>query len=175
MDFITHLSNSFGHNVIWVICDRLIKYVHFIALPTKFTAKDLAAHFSVEITRLHGLPKSIVSDHDPLFLSTFWKEFFKAQGTTLKYSIVCHLETDDQTEVVNKYVERYLTVKLKWYKYLHLVEFLYNTFFHTAIQMAPFRALYSRDPPNIHDYLAESVEGQPLMIPCNKDKMLSFS
>jgi hypothetical protein len=34
MDFITHLPQSFGHTVIWVICDRLTKFVHFIALPT---------------------------------------------------------------------------------------------------------------------------------------------
>lgn len=33
MDFITHLPNSHGHTVIWVICDRLTKFAHFIALP----------------------------------------------------------------------------------------------------------------------------------------------
>ena len=82
---ITHLPNSFGHTVIWVICDRLTKFVHFIALPTKFTAEDLAHCFSVEICRLHGVPKSIVSNQDPLFLSHFWKELFKFQGTQLKY------------------------------------------------------------------------------------------
>src|SRR3954467_9840348 len=32
MDFITHLANSFGHIVIWVICHRLSKFVHFLAL-----------------------------------------------------------------------------------------------------------------------------------------------
>jgi len=71
MDFITHLPPSFGHTVKWVICDRLTKFVHFLALPTKFTTQDLANHFSVEICRLHGIPKSIVSDRDPLFLSSF--------------------------------------------------------------------------------------------------------
>ncbi|XP_058733354.1 uncharacterized protein LOC131604963 [Vicia villosa] len=99
MDFITHLPNSFGHTVIWVICDRLTKFFHFLALPTNFTAKDLASRFSVEIYRLHGNPKSIVSDRDPLFLSSFWKEFFKKQGTTLKYNTSYHPETDGQTEM----------------------------------------------------------------------------
>ncbi|XP_058747091.1 uncharacterized protein LOC131620088 [Vicia villosa] len=94
MDFITHLLNSLGHTVIWVVCDRFTKFSHFIALPTKFSAKDLALRFSVEICRLHGVPKSIVSDRDPLFLSTFWREIFKAQGTTLKYSSAYHPETD---------------------------------------------------------------------------------
>jgi len=71
MDFITHLPVSSGHSVIWVLCDRLTKYVHFIALPTHFTAQQLAKRFSVEICRLYGLPKTIVSDRDPLFVSTF--------------------------------------------------------------------------------------------------------
>jgi len=47
MDFITHLPSSAGHSVIWVVCDRLTKYAHFIALPTHFTAQQLAKRFSV--------------------------------------------------------------------------------------------------------------------------------
>jgi len=38
MDFITNLSSSVGHSIIWVICDRLTKYAHFIAFPTHVTA-----------------------------------------------------------------------------------------------------------------------------------------
>ncbi|XP_058783052.1 uncharacterized protein LOC131657702 [Vicia villosa] len=105
MDFVIHLPNSFGHTVIWVICDRLSKFVHFLALPTKFTAKDLASRFAVEIFRLHGTPRSIVSDRDPLFLSTFWKTFFKVHGTSLNYSTAYHPETDRQTKVVNRSLE----------------------------------------------------------------------
>lgn len=76
MDFITHLPQSFGHSVIWVICDRLSKSVHFVALPSHFQAQDLARRFAVEVFRLHGCPKSIISDRDPLFMSTFWRELF---------------------------------------------------------------------------------------------------
>lgn len=108
MDFITHLPNSFGHTVIWVICDRLTKYVHFIALSSKFTAEDLANCFLVEIFRLHGIPKTIISDRDPLFLSKFWKELFKTQGTQLRFNTAYHPETDGQTEVVNRTLESYL-------------------------------------------------------------------
>jgi hypothetical protein len=80
MDFVTHLPNSMGHMAIWVICDRLSKFVHFIALPTKFTAKTLAVRFSTEICRLHGVPNSIISDRDPLFLSKFWQELLGSKG-----------------------------------------------------------------------------------------------
>jgi len=64
MDFITHLPMSIGNSVIWVICDRLTKYAHFLALLTHFTAQQLASRFSVEICRLHGLPKTIFFDRD---------------------------------------------------------------------------------------------------------------
>ncbi|PNX96205.1 Ty3/gypsy retrotransposon protein, partial [Trifolium pratense] len=162
MDFITHLPQSFGHTVIWVIYDRLTKFVHFITLPTKFSAPDLASRFSVEICRLHGIPQSIVSDRDPLFLSAFWKELFRVQGTTLKYSTTYHPETDGQTEVVNRSLEAYLRCftndnPRKWFKYLHLAEFWHNSTFHSAIQMTPFEALYGRQPPAIIDYVAGSA------------------
>lgn len=71
MDFITHFPNSFRYNVIWVICDHLTKLVYFIALPSKFFAKDLASCFAIEIFCLHGIPKTIISYNDPLILSTF--------------------------------------------------------------------------------------------------------
>jgi hypothetical protein len=111
----------------------------------------------VEVCRLHGIPKSIVSDRDPLFLSAFWKELFRVQGTTLKYSTAYHPETDGQTEVVNRSLEAYLRCftsdnPRKWFKYLHLAEFWHNSTFHSAISMTPFEALYGRPPPAMPDY-----------------------
>lgn len=162
MDFITHLPNSFGHTVIWVICDRLTKFVHFIALPPKFTTEDIATCFFDEICRLHGIPSSIVFDRDPLFLSTFWKELFRVQGTTLKYSTAYHPKTDGQTEVVNQTLKAYLRCFVsdhpcRWYKFLHLAEFWHNTTVHSAIQMPPFKALYGRNPPSLPDYIPGSA------------------
>ncbi|XP_058788145.1 uncharacterized protein LOC131662390 [Vicia villosa] len=163
MDFITHLPSSFGHTVIWVICDRLSKFVHFIALPTHFTSSSLATRFSSEVCRLHGIPISIVSDRDPLFLSAFWKELFRLQGTTLKHSTAYHPETDGQTEVVNRSLETYLRCftndqPRKWFKFLHLAELWYNTSFHSAIGMTPFEALYGRPPPTLLDYTTGNSE-----------------
>jgi len=90
MEFITYLPSFVGYTVVWVIYDRLTKYAHFLALPTHFTAQQLARRFAVEIFRLHGMPKTIVSDRDPLFVSMFWRQLFKVQGTTLKFSSTYH-------------------------------------------------------------------------------------
>jgi hypothetical protein len=49
-----------------------------------YSAKTVAELFVKEVVRLHGIPNSIVSDRDPLFISHFWTELFKMQGTTLK-------------------------------------------------------------------------------------------
>ncbi|KAL0378422.1 UNVERIFIED_CONTAM: Transposon Ty3-G Gag-Pol polyprotein [Sesamum radiatum] len=100
MDFITHLPPSGGRTVIWVVVDRLSKYAHFVGLLSKFTIATLAASFTVEIYRLHGMPKSIVNDRDPLFLSKFWRELFRLSGTKLAYSSAYHPQSNGQTEAL---------------------------------------------------------------------------
>lgn len=101
MDFIMGLPCSKGYDAIFVVVDRLSKYVHFILLKHPYSAKSLAVVFIKEVVHLHGLPKSIISDRDPIFVSLFWKELFKLCGTNLKMSSAYHPETDGQIEVVN--------------------------------------------------------------------------
>ncbi|KAL0303885.1 UNVERIFIED_CONTAM: Retrovirus-related Pol polyprotein from transposon.6 [Sesamum radiatum] len=162
MDFITHLPASAGRTVIWVVVDRLSKYAHFVSLPTKFTAVILAKVFFQSIYRLHGLPRTIVSDRDLLFLSGFWKELFRLSGTTLAFSTAYHPQSDGQTEVLNRVLETYLRCFVsdepsKWSQVLHLAEYWYNTSFHTSIGMSPFTALYGRPPPAVHHYVSEDT------------------
>nr|GFB09589.1 Ty3/gypsy retrotransposon protein [Tanacetum cinerariifolium] len=163
MDFITSLPPSNGKTAIWVIVDRLSKFAHFIALPPHHTAASLATIFLHDIYRLHGLPKSIISDRDPIFLSRFWKELFNKIGTKLLHSSAYHPQTDGKTEVVNRCLESYLRCfacdePTSWSKYLYLAEFWYNTSYHSAIEMAPFQALYGHPPPSIPHYTLGSSQ-----------------
>lgn len=60
-----------------MVVDRLSKYAHFILLKHPYSPKSVAALFVKEIIRLHGIPNSILSDKDPVFVSIFWRELFK--------------------------------------------------------------------------------------------------
>ena len=86
MDFIMSLPTSFGFLVIMVVVDRLSKYAHFMALRDRYTVRSVAEAFFNNVVKLHGLPKSIVSNQDKVFTSQFWKHLFKLQGTTLAMS-----------------------------------------------------------------------------------------
>lgn len=90
MDFITHLPNSSGKTIIWVLVDRFSKYAHFIALSPQYGAVTLATFLLTHIYQLYGIPHSKVSNRDSIFLSSFWKELFKQSGTHLRYSTTYH-------------------------------------------------------------------------------------
>ena len=72
MDFITGLPKSEGKSVIMVVVDRLTKYAHFCALSHPFKASIASTAFVERIEKLHGNPKIIVSDRDPIFTGNFW-------------------------------------------------------------------------------------------------------
>ena len=113
--------------------------------------------FANMVIKLHGMPRSIVSDRDPIFTSSFWKKLFELMGTRLKMSSSYHPQTDGQTEVTNRYLEQYLRAftadnPKQWSRFLMWAEYHYNTSHHSAIGMTPFEAVYGRPPPNIPTY-----------------------
>lgn len=108
MDFIEKLPKSGGHDTILVVVDRFSKYAHFIALQHPFSAQQVARVVLEQVVRLHGLPRSIVSDRDHMFTSSFWTHLFKLLGTKLSLITAYHPQTDGQTERVNQYLEMYL-------------------------------------------------------------------
>ena len=159
MDFLEGLPNSRGFTVIWVVADRLSQYAHFIPLSHPYTAVSIAQLFLDHIYKLHGLPTSIVSDRDKIFVSHFWQELFKLFGTQLKLSTSYHPQTDSQSEVVNRCLQTYLRCMTAerpkdWSKWLPLAEWWYNTSYHTSINSTPYAIVYGQAAPTHLPYLA---------------------
>jgi hypothetical protein len=84
MDFIVGLPNtSQKHDSIWVIVERLTKTAHFLPVHTTYNAKKYAEIYLDQIVRLHGVPKTIISDRGASFIACFWEQLQHSLGTKL--------------------------------------------------------------------------------------------
>lgn len=72
LDFIVRLPSYHGYTTILVVVDRFSKGIHLGMLQPHFTAYKVATLFMDIVGKLHGMPWSLVSDRDPLFVSRFW-------------------------------------------------------------------------------------------------------
>ncbi|GJV72958.1 putative nucleotidyltransferase, ribonuclease H [Tanacetum coccineum] len=150
MDFITKLPKTVaGYDSIWVIVDRLTKSAHFLPMKETDSTEKLTRLYMNEIVARHGIPVSIISDHDNYFTSRVWQSLHEALGTQLNLSTAYHPQTDGQSERTIQTLEDMLRSCVidfgnGWDRHLPLVEFSYNNSYHTSIKVAPFEALYSR-------------------------------
>ncbi|PNY12251.1 retrotransposon protein [Trifolium pratense] len=132
MDFITGLPQSRGYSVILVVVDSFSKGVHLGALASGFTAYKVAELFVSMVCKLHGLPRSIVSDRDPIFI-----------------------------KVMNRTIEQYLRAFVhakpsNWVSLLPWAEYHYNTSIHLGSGFTPFQIMFGKSPPSMPDYVTGS-------------------
>ncbi|GKB94664.1 putative reverse transcriptase domain-containing protein [Tanacetum coccineum] len=150
MDFVTKLpKSSQGYDTIWVIVDRLTKSAIFVPMRETDLMDKLARMYLKKVVTRHGIPLSIICDHDPRFVSNFWRSLQNALGTILDMSNAYHPQTDEQRERTIQTLEDMLrTCAIDfvkgWVNHLPLVEFSYNNSYHASIKVAPFEALYGR-------------------------------
>ncbi|OJT10654.1 Transposon Tf2-12 polyprotein [Trametes pubescens] len=145
MDHIVKLPPSHGFDSVWVVCDRLTRYAHFIPCTESSDAPEFAWLFLDRIFRHHGMPESIVSDRGPVFVSRFWNTLTSLLHTKLKYSTAYHPQTDGLTERTNQSLETYLrayvsTQQDDWVDYLPLAEFAFNNHVNASTKQSPFYA-----------------------------------
>jgi hypothetical protein len=134
---------------------------HFIPCHKTDDATNIADLFFREIVRLHGVPKSIVSDRDVKFLSYFWKVLWGKLGTKLLFS-TSHPQTDGQTEVVNSLAQLLRAVIQKnlknWEDCLPFIEFAYNRSVHPTTEFSPFEIVYGFNPLTLIDLIPLPID-----------------
>lgn len=152
LDLIIKLPRSTsGHTALVVFCDKFTKMAHYAPTTVTVTAPALARIFVDAVIRLHGWPRTLISDRDSKFTSAFWQALFKEWGTSVAMSTAFHPQTDGQTERTNRTLEEMLrsyvnTHHNDWDKHLPMLEFAYNNSVNASTGYSPFYLNYGYHP-----------------------------
>jgi transposase InsO family protein len=142
-DFITDLPLSNGFDSILVVIDRFSKEAVFIPTVKTVTSLDTAKLYRDNVWKVHGTPKSLVSDRGPQFASKLMTDLSKMIGIELKLSTAFHPQTDGQTERLNRDLQQYLRIftcekQREWADWLAIAQFAYNNKTQEATRKSPF-------------------------------------
>ena len=102
------LPKSNEMDTILVIVDRFTKMIRLKATTTNLSSEGVAKIYRDEIWKIHGIPKTILSDWGPQFASKFMEDLMKVLGTKRKLSTAYHPQTDGQTERINQEIGTFL-------------------------------------------------------------------
>jgi hypothetical protein len=124
---------------------------HFIPCKESHTASELANLFVTNVWKLHGFPKSTISDRGTTFNSKLMKAIYERIGTSPSFSTAYHPQTDGVTERINQWMEGWLRSFANywqddWADLLPIAEFSYNLQKHRVTGSSPFAIVYGREP-----------------------------
>lgn len=151
IDFIGPLPEDEGFNYLVTMMDHLNLDIRLVPTQNSLTAKQLADLFFDNWFCENGLPLSIVSDCDKLFLSQFWKALYARTGVKLKLSTAYHPEMDGASKRTNKTIIQVLRFHVTqnqkgWVHTLPQVQFdLMNTV-NWSTGFTPFQLHLGRSP-----------------------------
>lgn len=154
MDFVTGLPLCQGMNAILVVVDTLTKERHYIecfwgqkGTSAKATARMLLRH----VWRIHGLFDFQITDRGTQFTSKVWTELCSLLKIEARMSTAWHPESDGQSEIANKEMERYLRSYVAyqqddWVDWLSMAEFAANANKSASTGLSPFFANKGYEP-----------------------------
>jgi hypothetical protein len=157
LDDLTHLPEGNGFNIVLIVGDHLTRMPHFLPCAKIVTAEETATLFLQGVYRLHGLPRVLISDLDPKFVSGFWQTLWRRLGTRLNMSSSRQSQTYGLTERVNNTFQQFLRCfccydGYNWTTLLPQVEFAYNASRALGIEHTPFEDNFGfsfEEPPDL--------------------------
>jgi hypothetical protein len=152
LDFITKLPESQGYDSILTITDHdCTKAAIFIPCREEINAEGTAALYIKHVFAHFGLPRKIISDRDPRFISKFMQEICRITGIERNPSTAYHPRTDGQSERSNQWVEtaiRFISDhhQTNWAPYLPIAQFAHNNWPSETTRKSPFFLLMGYHP-----------------------------
>ena len=95
-------------DAILVIVDCFTKIIRLKTTMTNLSSEGVAKIYRDEIWKIHGIPKTILSDRAPQFASKFMEDLTRVLETKRKLSIAYHSQTNRQTERINQEIGTFL-------------------------------------------------------------------
>jgi len=150
-NFIIKLPLAQEYDPVLVVYNQMTKMAYFVSTTEKTLAEGLVRLLRNYMWKLHGLPKSIISDRGVQFAAGLMRELNKMLGIKTKLLTAFYPQMDRQTEQTNQELEQYPRMFIdhrqeQWSDWLGTAEFAYNNKVNTSTKMSPFRANSGRDP-----------------------------
>lgn len=152
MDLVTGLPVSGSYDAICVVVCRLSKRARY--LPTRKTADaaELARVFFDQIVVIHGVPRSIVSDRDPKFISKFWQAVMETLKVKLRMTVSHRVQADGQSERQIRTLEDALRCTVShygddWIEWLSSIEYAHATLVSMSTGKSPMEIDTGRRRP----------------------------
>jgi hypothetical protein len=150
MNFVIELSKSKSFNAILMIVNRLTKMHHYISCVAKkdeTTAEKTARLLINYVWKSHELSSIIISNWRSQFTFSIWKIVCQILKINVKLSTVFHSEIDDQSEIANQEMKRYLRSYCSyqqddWSQWLFMTEFVSNVATSASTELFAFMTNY---------------------------------
>ncbi len=140
-----------GYDCIVGFTNRLTKRAYISPCHKSSSAKDLATIFMQTVFRHQGMPRVILSDNGPQFISEFWKQLFTLLGSGIRLTSTYNPQSNGGQGKLNKTLIEALRTCVShrhdnWDECLLYFEFAYNNSVNPSTGTSPFILSYAQSP-----------------------------
>ena len=123
----------------------------FLPCATHISGAGITQLYLNHIYPWYGLPRKIISDRDPRFMSHFGKALTKWLGIQQNLSTMAHPQTDGLLEQKNQWVEQYLRLVTggqpeDWSEWLAIAMAVHNNRKNSTTSLLPNQILLGMEP-----------------------------